>query len=112
MYTIICKSKRKSRSGWFLNKYETLLQNEYNNMSENDKKTIEEILDSRIMSIKMEKSTIILAQGIIQKDQQLKSVFPGHIKAQYSDKLKKYQKEIHYLESIKRSMTSTQGMTR
>lgn len=95
-----------------LQKYEIMLNDEYEKLSEEEKEILKELISSKIKNAKMEKSTIMLAQSLMLKDSQLKSIFPGHIKAQYSDKLKKNQQEIHYLESINRIINNPRGMTR
>ena len=94
------------------NKYYNILEEEYKSLSQEEKENLKEIIENKIISLKTEKATIMTAQIMMYKDKELNSVIPAHIKAQYSDKLKKYAKEEHFLTSIDKYINDSKGMSR
>jgi len=93
-------------------KYHNLLEQEYSQIPEEEKIILKEVINSKIENLKTEKSSTMMAQLMVIKDSQLNSIFPGHIKAQYSDKLKKYEKELHFLQSIYLNMNISKGVSK
>ena len=93
-------------------KYHDMLDNEYKKLSQEEKEILKEIINSKINNLNGERSTIIAVEEIMTKDKKLNDVYPGHIRAQYSNKLKNYAKAQHFLQSISRIINETRGFSR
>lgn len=95
-----------------MSKYDKMCEQAYNKLSEEDKEILREIINTKITNVQLERSTIMHAQLMMKKDSELNDIYPGHIKAQYSDKLRRYQREIHYLSSVAIRIKPPRGISK
>lgn len=116
MQLYINKDENKNNNNDFrtnLDKYIELSNKELKKMSFEDKEILKQIITQKIEVEQTEKTTIVVIFNNIARDESLRKSLPGHVLAQYSDKIKKYPKKMQFLQSVSKQLEmETPSITR
>ena len=113
IYKQLYIAQKNTQDNTYMDKYHSLFHQEYEKLSDEDKEIVKEVINQKILTARREREEIMTILTIVQlKDQKLKTIFPGHIMAQYKDKLKTYQREMHFLQSIARFVNQSKGISK